>query len=164
MKHKIYVRRDKPGLSIRQARHEIARAAVKTLEMQGITLPCGVSVLLTDGAGIRAVNAEQRGIDRETDVLSFPQYTLEPGKFSADMVQKELDTGRVFLGDMVLSLTHVQMQAKEYGHSLRREIAYLTIHSMLHLLGYDHIDEAEEKKQMRAREELILQSLRLGRR
>ena len=113
-------------------------------------------MLITDDAGIRAINAEMRDIDRATDVLSFPMFELEPGNPPRDW-KPYLDPGTRLcpLGDMAISLERARAQAREFGHSVRREIGYLTIHSMLHLLGYDHLDEGPMKRQMRDREEAI---------
>ena len=101
-------------------------------------------------------------MDRSTDVLSFPEFELHPGELPG-MEDADPGTGLVPLGDMVISLEHVTAQAKEYGHSNRRELAYLVVHSVLHLLGYDHLDEGPQKAQMRAREEAIMDVLGVGR-
>lgn len=107
-------------------------------------------------------NLETRGVDRPTDVLSFPMFELSPGeKPRAEWADP--DTGKVFLGDMVISLERANEQAEEYGHSLERELCYLTVHSVLHLLGYDHLDEGPMKRQMREREEKILTEMGLDR-
>ena len=121
-------------------------------------------MLVTDDAGIRAINRAMRNIDRETDVLSFPMFQFTPGQFPED-VQEDIDpqTGLLPLGDMAISLERARDQAKRFGNSLRREVGYLTIHSMLHLLGYDHMDEGEMKRQMRTREEIIAGQLGLQR-
>ena len=103
-----------------------------------------------------------REVDRATDVLSFPEFDLQPGELP-DGEDADPGTGLVPLGDMVISMEHVAAQAKEYGHSNRRELAYLVVHSVLHLLGYDHLDEGLQKKQMRAREEAILAELGITR-
>ena len=117
---------------------------------------CEINVLVTNDKGIHAINLASRQIDRPTDVLSFPMFQLEPGNPPEDWEEYEdFETGLVPLGDMCISLERAQAQAKEFGHSAKREVGYLTIHSMLHLLGYDHLDEGEQKKQMRAREEAI---------
>ena len=100
-----------------------------------------------------------RQVDRPTDVLSFPANELTPGEFDAEMCDIDPETGRAFLGDMAISLEKCAAQAEEYGHSFERELMYLTVHSTLHLLGYDHVDEAEMKRQMRAREEIIMSGL-----
>ena len=126
------------------------------LKAEGVTAKCEINVLVTDDAGIREINRTSRNIDSATDVLSFPMFELAPGELPADWTEYEdPDTGLVPLGDMCISLERAIAQAKEFGHSTRRVVGYLTIHSMLHLLGYDHLDEGPQKRQMRAREEAI---------
>ena len=126
------------------------------LKAEGVTAKCEINVLVTDDAGIREINRTSRTIDSDTDVLSFPMFELAPGELPADWTEYEdPDTGLVPLGDMCISLERAIAQAKEFGHTTRREVGYLTIHSMLHLLGYDHLDEGPQKRQMRAREEAI---------
>ena len=128
---------------------------IKTaLAAQGVTVPCEINVLVTDDQGIRAINKATRNIDKETDVLSFPMFQFTAGEFPKD-VTAYLDpqTGLLPLGDMTISLERARDQAKRFGNSLKREVGYLTIHSILHLLGYDHLDEGEQKRQMRLREE-----------
>lgn len=126
------------------------------LKAEGMTAKCEINVLVTDDAGIREINRTSRNIDSATDVLSFPMFELAPGELPADWTEYEdPDTGLVPLGDMCISLERAIAQAKEFGHTTRREVGYLTIHSMLHLLGYDHLDEGPQKRQMRAREEAI---------
>ncbi len=134
----------------------IKKCIYATLEAEGVAAPCEINVLVTNDKGIHAVNLASRGIDKPTDVLSFPMFQLEPGNPPQDW-QDYLDpeTGLCPLGDMCISLERATAQAKEFGHSVRREVGYLTIHSMLHLLGYDHLDEGEQKRRMRAREEAI---------
>ena len=129
---------------------------------EGVDKPCEINVLLTDDAGIHTINLEQRGVDAPTDVLSFPMFDLKPGdKPSAE----DVDPGShlIPLGDMVLNLDRVKSQGEEYGHGPRRECAYLAVHSVLHLLGYDHMDDGPMKAQMREREETILNKLGIGR-
>lgn len=127
-----------------------------TLKAEGVRVPCEINVLVTNNSGIQAINAASRNLDQPTDVLSFPMF-----KFQAGILPKcwkkyiDPESGLCPLGDMAISLERAAEQAKSFGHSLRREIGYLTIHSVLHLLGYDHLDEGEQKKQMRIREELI---------
>lgn len=126
------------------------------LKAEGVTAKCEINVLVTDDAGIREINRTSRNIDSATDVLSFPMFELAPGELPEDWTEYEdPDTGLVPLGDMCISLERAVAQAKEFGHTTRREVGYLTIHSMLHLLGYDHLDEGPQKRQMRAREETI---------
>lgn len=134
----------------------IRKCVEETLQAEGITAPCEINVLVTNDSGIHAINLASREIDRPTDVLSFPMFTLEPGNPPENWeAYLEPETGMCPLGDMVISFERAVAQAKEFGHSPRREIGYLTIHSMLHLLGYDHMDDGPQKAQMRAREEYI---------
>ena len=131
-----------------------------TLEAEGVTADCEINVLVTNDKGIHAINLASRQIDRPTDVLSFPMFQLEPGNPPADWEEYEdFETGLVPLGDMCISLERAQAQAKEFGHSAKREVGYLTIHSMLHLLGYDHLDEGPMNAQMRGREEVIANTI-----
>ena len=157
--HKIYVRhkRVKPGgrLSI----PFIKNAVTASLRLEDVNVPCEVSVLVTDDVGIRKINREFRGIDEATDVLSFPMHDLTPGKFAVADAAVDPDTGLLLLGDIIISAERLAAQARGFGHSLVRETTYLTVHSSLHLLGYDHIDEAEGKQLMREREEEILRYL-----
>ena len=134
----------------------ISKCVETTLAAENISVPCEINVMVTDDRGIHAVNLASRQIDRPTDVLSFPMFELEPGNPPQDW-EEYLDpaTDMCPLGDMCISLERAINQAKEYGHSVKREVGYLTIHSVLHLLGYDHLDEGEMKRQMRAREEAI---------
>ena len=124
-----------------------------------------VSVLLTDNEQIRLINQEYRGIDAPTDVLSFPVIAYEtPGEF--DRLEEEApdcfhpETGELLLGDIVISLERAKAQAEEYGHSLRRELAFLTAHSMFHLFGYDHMEE-QERKRMEDKQEAVLGQLQI---
>lgn len=107
-----------------------------------------VNVVLTNAKNIKSINKEHRGIDRETDVLSFPM-------FEKDEIANLDNTNEDILGDMVISIERVEEQAKEYGHSFERELAYMVVHSFYHLLGYDHMTE-EDKKEMREKEEKVL--------
>ena len=132
------------------------------LEAEGVAVPWEVDVLFTDDEGIHQINLEQREVDRPTDVLSFPMVALQPGEHPTEE-DADPGTGLVPLGDMVISLERAQAQGEEYGHGTRREVAYLAVHSVLHLLGYDHMDEGPMKAQMRAREEAILEQLGITR-
>ena len=126
------------------------------LQAEQITVPCEINVMVTDDPGIQSVNLSCRQIDKPTDVLSFPMFSFEAGKLPESWDSYiDPETGLCPLGDMAISLERAIAQAKEFGHSTRREIGYLTIHSVLHLLGYDHLDEGPMKAQMRAREEAI---------
>lgn len=156
MTHQIIVSREKRGLGHREAAAEIKKAVKMALAVEGITEPCLVSVCLTDDEGIRGVNREFRAIDRATDVLSFPFNELTPGAFDAAGCERDMESGRILLGDMMISLERCAAQGEEFGHGFEREIQYLTVHSILHLLGYDHVDEGEKKRQMREREKMIM--------
>ena len=130
------------------------------LTAERISVPCEINILVTDDGGIQTVNRESRNIDKATDVLSFPMFEFEPGNPPTDWTDyQDPDSGLVPLGDMCISLERAVAQAAEFGHSVRREVGYLTIHSMLHLLGYDHLDEGPMKAQMRGREEAIAASI-----
>lgn len=134
----------------------ITKCINAVLAMENITTSCEINVLVTDDDDIRAINNASRSIDKATDVLSFPMFELTPGVPPVDWsAYLDIETGMCPLGDMVISLERASAQAKEFGHSLRREVGYLTIHSVLHLLGYDHLDEGPQKAQMRKREEAI---------
>ena len=127
-----------------------------TLRAEGVLVPCEINVLITDDIGIQAINKAGRGVDKATDVLSFPMFQLEAGNPPEDWEPyMDVETGMCPLGDMAISFERARQQANEFGHSVRREVGYLTIHSMLHLLGYDHLDEGPQKRQMREREEAI---------
>ena len=141
----------------------LSRVIPAALEAEGVAVPCEVDVLLTDDAGIHQINLEQRQVDRPTDVLSFPMFELVPGEPPADDADADPETGLLPLGDMVISLERARAQGEEYGHGVQREVAYLAVHSVLHLLGYDHMDEGPEKARMREREEAILNSLGITR-
>ncbi|MBQ8852505.1 MAG: rRNA maturation RNase YbeY [Oscillibacter sp.] len=160
--HRIIITSDISD-TVNKSTAALIRKVIKTgLAAEGMTLPCEVDVLLTDDAGIHAVNLDMRGVDRPTDVLSFPEFDLAPGEHPDEM-DADPGTGLIPLGDMVISMEHVAAQAAEYGHSRKRELAYLVTHSVLHLLGYDHLDEGEMKRQMREREEAILAELEIKR-
>ena len=134
----------------------IKKCIETTLEAEGLQVPCEINIFVTNNKGIRAINQAYRNIDKETDVLSFPMFQLEAGNPPQDWEEYlDPETGMCPLGDMAISVERAVAQAKEFGHSTRREVGYLTIHSMLHLLGYDHVDEGEQKAQMRGREEAI---------
>ena len=156
MEHEIYVSREVKNLGHRNAAALIKKAVRMALDAEGIRVPCILSVMLTDEEGIRAVNREFRNVDSATDVLSFPLNELTPGAFDPEACERDLDTGAILLGDMMISLPRCEKQGEEYGHGFDREIRYLTVHSVLHLLGYDHLDEGEQKRRMREREKEIV--------
>lgn len=145
----------------------VEQVAVQVLEQEGCPYEAQVNVLLTDNDGIREYNRNYRQTDRPTDVLSFPNVEYgAPADFSeaedpmADCFDP--DSGELILGDIILSLDKVREQAAEYGHSRRREFAFLVAHSMLHLCGYDHMEEAQAAV-MEARQALALEALHITR-
>ena len=161
-RHYIPVTADIPGAAS-QGNCALIRKVIRTaLAAEGVDFPCEVDVSVTGDGGIHAINREMRGVDRPTDVLSFPAFALTPGTLPGEE-DADPGTGLVPLGDMVISMERVAAQAREYGHSNRRELAYLVVHSVLHLLGYDHLDEGAEKALMRRREEAILGELGISR-
>ena len=159
--HYLPITADVPGVN--DGQRAFLRRVIRTaLAAEGVDFPCEIDVLLTGDAGIHAINRDMRQVDRPTDVLSFPEFELRPGELPGPE-DADPGTGLVPLGDMVISMERVAAQAKEYGHSNRRELAYLAVHSVLHLLGYDHLDEGPQKRQMRGREEAIMAELGLSR-
>ena len=139
---------------------KVIRAA---LSAEACPFEAEINLVITDSAGIRIYNREYRGIDKETDVLSFPGVDYEiPGDFSLALADKNSyfnpETGEILLGDIILCKDRIYSQAEEYGHSVLREIAFLIVHSILHLLGYDHMEQDEEKV-MRSHQDKIMEEL-----
>ena len=164
MNHHIVIAFDKRRLDSVGLNLHLRKCIRAALEAQNIPVPCEINVLVTDDEGIRAINRAYRQVDAATDVLSFPMFDFTPGALPEDLTPYlDGQTGLLPLGDMAISLPRAKAQAKEYGHSLKREIGYLTVHSVLHLLGYDHMDEGPMKAQMRAKEEEIMQKIDLSR-
>lgn len=164
MEHRIIVSYEKRRLRDVPLTLHIRRCIRTALAAEGVNVPCEINVLVTDDEGIRVINRIQRNVDKPTDVLSFPMFPLTPGQIPEDWTPyRDEATGLVPLGDMAISMERVKAQASEYGHGIKRELGYLTVHSVLHLLGYDHMDEGPMKKQMRAEEERILAEILLPR-
>lgn len=134
----------------------VRRCCTAVLVQENFTDPAEISVTFVDDEQIHALNKEYRNIDRATDVLSFPLG--ENGVYDTN-----IDTGAKLLGDIVISIPHAIDQADRYGHSLQREIGFLTVHSMLHLLGYDHVNGGIESVRMREKEEAVLTQMGLKR-
>ena len=160
-RHYIPITADIEGVSER-AKALIRKTIRTALALEGVDFPCEIDVCVTDDAGIHEINRDMRAVDAPTDVLSFPAFDLSPGELP-DPDDADPGTGLIPLGDMVLSYERVAAQAKEYGHSRSRELAYLVTHSVLHLLGFDHMDEGPEKAMMRLHEERIMAALALTR-
>ncbi len=144
----VLIRNDQKQVPVTPAMRALVRKAINgTLAFEDFGRKAEVSVTFTDNGKIHALNLAYRNVDRPTDVLSFP--LSENGEYDAD-------GDAVLLGDIVLSLEKAKEQAEEYGHSFERELAFLTVHSMLHLLGYDHETSAENEKEMFRRQDAIL--------
>ncbi len=158
MKLKIYFENEQDKISITYKLKMLIREAVEaTLDFEDYRNICEVSVTFTDNEGIRELNNKFRQIDRPTDVLSFPLFD-----FDGESDEPPVDDIMNMLGDIVISLEKAQEQAEEFGHSFEREVAFLCVHSMLHLLGYDHETSEEDDKNMRARQSEIMNIIGLG--
>ena len=130
----------------------IGDAVRATLKEEGITAPCEVSLTFTDDGTIHSLNREYRKVNKPTDVLSFPIFDEKPD-----------EEGRLLLGDIVISVETAYRQAEEYGHSIERELSFLTVHSMLHLLGYDHETSKKDETEMFTKQDAIMSRLGLER-
>ena len=154
---KVIIPNDQKTVKIpRGTRLLVRRCCHAVLDEENFDGNAEVSVTFVDNEKIHELNLKHRNIDRETDVLSFPLG--ENGVYDVD-----LDTGAKLLGDIVISIPKAMEQAEEYNHSLQREIGFLTVHSMLHLLGYDHVDGGLQQVHMREKEETVLTKLGLKR-
>lgn len=153
----IYFENSQDSMEITYKLKRLVRLSVEAaLAFEGYGNTCEVSVTFTDDAGIRELNKNFRNIDSATDVLSFPLFDFEG---SEEPAVDELEN---MLGDIVISLERAEAQAEEFGHSFEREVAFLTVHSMLHLLGYDHVNSEEEELDMRRRQTAIMEMLGLA--
>jgi probable rRNA maturation factor len=145
----------------------ITRVVDYAVKFEEFNLSYEISFTITDNLGIKEYNCQYRNIDRETDVLSFPMLEFDKKdiiahNFKVSKEDENPENGNVVLGDIILSLEKAAQQALEYGHSFEREVAFLTVHSVLHLLGYDHM-ELEDEVIMRKEEEQILSNMNLSR-
>ena len=136
------------------------RVCQEALNMEECNFDAEISFTFTDNEGIREINRDYRDIDRATDVLSFPMLEFDDEEIDAEF---ETENGLVVLGDIVISIERANEQADELNHSLRRELAFLTAHSMLHLLGYDHVDDPEGERIMIEKQDAILNKLGITR-
>ena len=158
MNVKVYFENEQDLYGVSEYLKRLLRRAIReTLLYEEFTHRCEVSVTFTDNEGIHTLNREYRGVDRPTDVLSFPQFDF----FAGEMLPETEES--VSLGDVVLSLERVKEQAETFGHSFSREAAFLTVHSVLHLLGYDHERGEAEDEDMRCRQRAVMERLGLGR-
>ena len=161
MTNEIYIEdvREKADLSEEMGKL-LEKTVEATLSYENVETPCFVSISIVEEDEIKEINNEHRGIDRVTDVLSFPVVNLIDGSYKEDA--GDFYEGRLILGDVVLCSKRAEQQAEEFGHSIEREMSYLTCHSILHLIGYDHEDEAE-REVMRKKEEDVMEILNLKR-
>lgn len=128
----------------------VEKACLETLKYEEFDEDCEISLSFVTNEEIHQINRQFRSVDAPTDVLSFPQLTFEEGE-EADVNEN----GEIVLGDIIISVERAKEQAEEYGHSLKREITFLTVHSMLHLLGYDHMEKDEEEDMFRRQKEIL---------
>ena len=160
---KVPIRNEQKKYTVTKEMRELVRCAVKaSLDYMDFPSKSEISVMFVDNEKIRALNAEHRGIDRATDVLSFPMFEYDE---EGEIIEEYLDfspEGEMLLGDIVISLERAFEQAQEYGHSFEREIGFLTVHSMLHLFGYDHMCP-EDEEEMFGYQADILNSINLTR-
>ncbi len=166
-KHRVTVRSVTPRLGVTPSlRTLMRRAAIQALKLLDVDKPCEIGVECMDEAHIRKLNRQFREIDKATDVLSFPNYNLRPGEplsmQDEDGFPLALEGAQLYLGDIAVSFPRACAQAEAYGHSVSRELGFLVVHGVLHLLGYDHESSAEEE-QMHALCERVLSSLGLER-
>ncbi len=155
-KRTVFIKNNQKKVVTTPTLRRLIKAAVyAALDFEDFTADCEVSVTLTDNERIHRLNREYRQVDRPTDVLSFPLCDWEEEDGQA--------FGPMALGDIVLSLEKAKEQAEAYGHSYEREVAFLTVHSMLHLLGYDHETSEEDEKEMFARQNAIMDLMGLTR-
>jgi len=156
MSNVIHFYREVIGLGHNNAAALVKKAINMTLDAEGVEELCTVNVTFTDDEGIAAVNGETRNNPNPTDVLSFPFNELIPGAFDPEICEVDFENESILLGDMMINIPRCEEQGNEFGHGFEREVMYLAVHSTLHLLGYDHVDEGPMKKQMRDREKFIM--------
>lgn len=153
---KVSIRNDQSKFKVTKEIRDLVRLAVKTsLEYMEFPQNCEISVMFCDNERIQRLNRNHRSIDRATDVLSFPLFEYDE---YGEIIEDELDfnpKGEMLLGDIVISLERAAQQAEEYGHSFQREIGFLTVHSMLHLFGYDHMTDEEEEEMFEYQREIL---------
>ncbi len=159
----ILIENEQDKVDITAEVENIVRTAIEySMKSENLDKDYEVSVLFVDDSEIREINKEHRDIDKATDVLSFPMVDFHNGQLISDVGDYDLDEELLFLGDIIISAETAERQAKEYGHSLLREIAFLTAHSCFHLLGYDHM-EPEEEEVMKDKQEAVLLKMGLQR-
>ena len=153
---KISIRNEQKKIEVTKELRALIKTVLKTgLKFMEFEDNCEISIMLTDNEEIHSLNKLHRGIDRPTDVLSFPMFDYDEDG-NIDMEECDFgENGEILLGDIVISLERAKEQADEYGHSFEREVGFLTAHSLLHLLGYDHMEPDEEKDMFALQEEIL---------
>ncbi len=154
----IIIENEQDKVDITQAMNKLIEATIEScMKAQNLDTAYEVSVLIVDDREIRAINKEHRAIDKATDVLSFPMAEFVKGELVSDEGDYDPESDELMLGDIIISAETAERQSREYGHSFERELAFLTAHSCFHLLGYDHMDEAEEKIMIEKQEGVLEQ-------
>ncbi len=160
---KVYIENEQTSIDLEEKYTELLKKTVmQCLKDESLDIGCEVNILLTDDESIRQLNNQHRRTDTATDVLSFPMVSIKNGQIEAQAGDFDIDEGLLLLGDIVISVQTAYRQALDYGHSLERELAFLTTHGVFHLLGYDHIVE-EEEAIMISKQETVLEKQGLKR-
>ena len=159
IKHKVYTRHNGGDPPENAYRSLIKKSVRATLQIEAVDIICVVNVLITDDEGIRCYNRDYRSVDGSTDVLSFPMQEFQHSGWDAQSdFELDEDTGELPLGDIIISMESAKRQANDYGNTFEYEIAYLIIHSTLHLIGYDH-DKKSSEKDMHKKNKSIMQEM-----
>ncbi len=159
----VYIENEQTQIELTDDHMELLkRTTLACLVEEKINIACEINLLLTDDASIREINQQFRNIDNSTDVLSFPMADIREGKIADEGRDYDMDEGLLIIGDIVISMETAVMQARQYGHSIERELAFLTAHGMFHLLGYDHM-ESQEEAVMMTKQETVMDKLGLKR-
>lgn len=158
---RVYIEDEQTDVTLKEEQLQLLqRTAMQCLKDENFSRGCEINILLTDDENIRQINKQHRDIDMSTDVLSFPMADIKNGEIISDQGDVDMDEGLLLLGDIVISVQTALKQSEDYGHSLERELAFLTAHGLFHLLGYDHM-EKDEEIDMISKQEASLEKLGL---
>jgi len=159
----VYIENEQTAVDVKGEHPDLLQKTVmQCLKNENFKLGCEINILLTDNESIRKINKQHRNIDKPTDVLSFPMADIKNGEIQSIQGDVDIDEGLLLLGDIIISMETALKQSEDYGHSLERELAFLTAHGVFHLLGYDHMD-SETESDMISRQEAVLEKLGLKR-
>lgn len=159
----VYIEDEQTAVTVKAEQLDLLQKTVmQCLKDEDFKLGCEINILLTDNESIRQINKQHRDIDKSTDVLSFPMADIKNGEILSDQGDVDMDEGLLLLGDIIISMETALKQSEDYGHSLDRELAFLTAHGVFHLLGYDHM-ERDTEADMISRQEAVLEKLGLKR-